>query len=106
MVQKAIWLVVLLLFFTSMDAKQLRAEGPATSNEATAAYPSSKNDKISLAEVAPELYYQSGRYPKFYGDENTIQGSLLREPIDRALLEIMETDTWNKLVERYIGSGG
>jgi len=32
--------------------------------------------KISLADVAPELYYQLRRYPKFYGDPNTTLGGL------------------------------
>ena len=76
MVHKAIWFVILLLFFTSMDAKPLKAEEPAPSNEATTAGTSSTNDKISLAQVAPELYYQLRRYPKFYGDENTVRGGL------------------------------
>ena len=34
------------------------------------------------------------------------KGSALREPINRALLKIMEADQWNRLIERYIGSGG
>ncbi len=32
-------------------------------------------------------------------------GSPLREPINRAMLKIMEKDEWIRLVERYIGSG-
>jgi polar amino acid transport system substrate-binding protein len=31
-------------------------------------------------------------------------GSLLREPLNRALLAILEGDEWNRLVETYIGS--
>jgi porin len=31
---------------------------------------------VSLAAVAPELYYQLRRYPKFYGDPNTRAGGL------------------------------
>ena len=31
------------------------------------------------------------------------QGSPLREPVNRALLKVIETDDWPKLVERYIG---
>jgi len=52
-------------------------ELPAPSNEETTAGTPSTNAKISLAEVAPELYYQLRRYPKFYGDDNTIHGGLL-----------------------------
>ena len=33
------------------------------------------------------------------------QGSLLREPVNRALLKIIDTDDWLRLKERYIGSG-
>lgn len=36
----------------------------------------SKNEKISLVETAPELYYQLRRYNKFYGDKNTVHGDL------------------------------
>ena len=76
--QKAVWLTVLpLLIFAIIDVQQPGAEEPATSNEAAKAATSSKNQKISLAEVAPELYYQLRRYPKFYGDDNTIHGGLL-----------------------------
>jgi ABC-type amino acid transport substrate-binding protein len=32
--------------------------------------------------------------------------SPLREPMNRALLKITETDQWNRTVERYIGAGG
>ena len=49
----------------------------APSGETTAADTPSGKAKISLAEVAPELYYQLRRYPKFYGDPNTIHGGLL-----------------------------
>ena len=78
MFRKAIWLITLLVFFTSMEAQQLSAQEPASSKEATTASgTSSKNPKISLAEVAPELYYQLRRYPKFYGDPNTIHSNLL-----------------------------
>jgi len=33
------------------------------------------------------------------------QGSPLREPVNRALLKIIDTDDWLRLKERYIGSG-
>jgi len=32
-------------------------------------------------------------------------GSPLREPINRALLKIMETEKWKRMVKHYIGSG-
>jgi carbohydrate-selective porin OprB len=60
-----------------VDARLLKAEDSAKPAEATAADTSSKKAKISLAEIAPELYYQLRRYPKFYGDPNTNRGGLL-----------------------------
>ena len=65
--------LTLLLFFTVIDAQFLKAAETAKAGEKTTADTSSKNDKISLAEVEPVLYYMLRRYPKFYGDENTIQ---------------------------------
>jgi carbohydrate-selective porin OprB len=50
----------------------LKAEDSTKSTNAP-----SKNNKISLAEVEPELYYQFRRYSKFYGDENTTHGGFL-----------------------------
>lgn len=35
-----------------------------------------EQELIALSEVAPEVYYQLRRYPKFYGDVNTTHGSL------------------------------
>ena len=77
MSQKAVWIVTLLFFFTCLDVAPLKAEEQVKPSEPPAAITSSTNAKISLAEVAPELYYQLRRYPKFYGDDNTIHGSLL-----------------------------
>ena len=34
------------------------------------------------------------------------QGSPLREPVNRALLKVMDTDDWLSLMERYVGPGG
>ena len=75
--KKILWAAMLLCFLIVPGVEPLRAEEPAKSSQATAAEPSSKNSKISLAEVAPELYYQLRRYPKFYGDENTVDGIIL-----------------------------
>lgn len=71
-------MVVMLLFlFAGSDVQPLEAAELEKSEETAAADTSSKEGKISLAEVAPELYFQMRRYPKFYGDPNTRQGSLL-----------------------------
>lgn len=44
--------------------------------------PDSGSGKLSLIEVAPELYYTAKRYNRFYGDENTADGHFL----DRSFL--------------------
>jgi hypothetical protein len=33
------------------------------------------------------------------------QGSPMREPVNQALLKIIDTDAWLRLKERYIGPG-
>ena len=77
MFNKRICILLLLYWISCMIVHPLKAETSAQSAEATATGTSSRNAKISLAEVAPELYYQLRRYPKFYGDDNTIHGGLL-----------------------------
>ena len=73
--QKSVFLSTILLFFTVFDAQILKAEEASESEANASVETSSQNDTISLALVAPELYYQLRRYPKFYGDDNTIHGS-------------------------------
>ncbi len=70
MLQKVILIAMMICFFAVIDARPIKAD------EATTSGTSSTNEKISLAKVAPELYYQLRRYPKFYGDENTVHGGL------------------------------
>jgi carbohydrate-selective porin OprB len=41
-----------------------------------ASAPAANDHMISLAEVAPEVFYAFRRYPKFYGDPNTVGGDL------------------------------
>lgn len=77
MLKKIFWVAMLLCFLTVPGVQPVRAEEPAETSEKSEVGPSTKNSKISLAEVAPELYYQLRRYPKFYGDANTAQGGLL-----------------------------
>lgn len=69
-----IYLLVMVVVLTALHANPLRAEESAESTDTTA-----KNETISLAEVAPELYYSLRRYPKFYGDPNTMQGELFKQ---------------------------
>ncbi|MEN8688607.1 MAG: carbohydrate porin [Desulfobacterales bacterium] len=77
MLKRVILIGMLLCFFAGIEARPSNGEEPAKPSEATALQPSTQKSKISLAEVAPELYYQLRRYSKFYGDDNTNQGALL-----------------------------
>ena len=51
------------------------------------------------------VHVLAGTFDHYYMSMGMPNGSPLREPINRALLKIMETDEWTRLVERYIGSG-
>ena len=75
--KNSICLLTVALLLACVFAPVLEAAEPAKTSTATVSGTTSTNGKISLAEVAPELYYQLRRYPKFYGDGNTIQGGLL-----------------------------
>ena len=46
-----------------------------------------------------------GIFDHYYVSMGMPEGSLLREPLNRALLEIMRGDDWLKLLERYGGPG-
>lgn len=46
----------------------------------------------------------AGTFEHYYVNMGMAKGNPLREPINRALLRIMENDAWVRLVERYIGS--
>jgi len=52
------------------------------------------------------VYVLAETFDPYYVSMGMPKGSALREPINRALLKIMETDQWNRLIERYIGAGG
>lgn len=67
----------MLSLFVGIQAQSRAAAEQAQTEQATASSTSSEQGKISLADVAPELYYQLRRYPKFYGDRNTNRGGLL-----------------------------
>ena len=65
--------LVLFVWIAGLFVVPLKAEESANSANKT-----SKDKKISLAEVEPAIYYSFRRYSKFYGDENTIHGGLLK----------------------------
>jgi len=71
-------LVLLLMSVSPVLAEQQDTAQKASESDETAVEDSSSTGgMVSLAEEAPELYYQLRRYPKFYGDPNTINGRML-----------------------------
>ena len=48
----------------------------ASDNTTASTTPDKNKGKVSLIEMAPELYYTAKRYSRFYGDANTVQGDL------------------------------
>jgi porin len=59
----------------SFDARESMAQAAEGSAGPEATGPA--EGTVSLAEVAPELYFQLRRYPKFYGDPNTTEGGII-----------------------------
>jgi hypothetical protein len=59
----------------------IAADEPAQTADSAAAgaVPHQSKGKLSLIEVAVELYYTAKRYSKLYGDANTVQGNILRD---------------------------
>ena len=49
------------------------------------------------------LHVLPGTFENYYVSMGMPRGSPLREPIDRALLKIMNGDKWDRLVARFIG---
>ena len=60
---------------------------------------------IVKTDFPGRVHVLAGTFDHYYVSMGMPNGSPLREPINRALLKIMEKDEWNRLVERYIGSG-
>ena len=60
---------------------------------------------IVKTDFPGRVHVLAGTFDHYYVSMGMPDGSPLREPINRALLKIMEKDEWNRLVERYIGSG-
>ena len=73
MLKKAISAAMLLTAFSVLLSPPSSADEVAKDQEATPA----GTGTLSLAEMAPELYYQLRRYPKFYGDPNTQVGGFM-----------------------------
>lgn len=71
MLKNVIRLLMLVTVFAVFSVQPIKAAESSQPTEVEA------SSKIAISEVAPELYYQLRRYPKFYGDINTIHGGLL-----------------------------
>jgi hypothetical protein len=77
MLLKMTFALTLSVCIMGLYAQSLKADEPAKSADETPAGKTVKKGKVALAEAAPDLYYMGRRYPKFYGDDNTIHGNIL-----------------------------
>ena len=73
--RKLVFSLILFVWVAGLFVVPLKAEEPPKPSNKT-----SQNDKISLIEVAPALFYTAKRYDRFYGDANTAQGNVLERP--------------------------
>jgi ABC-type amino acid transport substrate-binding protein len=58
-----------------------------------------KTEFLGRVEVLP------GTFDHHYMGMVVPPGSLLREPLNRALLEFIETDQWTQILKHYLGEG-
>jgi ABC-type amino acid transport substrate-binding protein len=56
-------------------------------------------------EFPARVHVLPGTFDHYYVSMGIPSGSLLREPLNRALLEVMSEDDWLRLLERYMGPG-
>ncbi len=59
---------------------------------------------LARTEFPHRVRVLAGTFDHYYVSMGIPQDSPLREPLNRALLEIMSGDDWPRLVERYVGS--
>jgi polar amino acid transport system substrate-binding protein len=60
---------------------------------------------LARTEFPTRVNVLAGTFDHYYVSMGMLNDSPLREPFNRALLSFMKKDEWNRLVERYIGSG-
>ena len=70
MFRSVIWVSAILLAVSCIDVQTSSASETGQTKEVK------DSGTVALSEVAPELYFQLRRYPKFYGDPNTVHGGL------------------------------
>jgi hypothetical protein len=75
MLRKMTFALILSVCITGLYAQWLKADEPAKSADETPSSKTAEKGKVSLAEVETETCYELRRYPKFYGDDNTVHGN-------------------------------
>ena len=76
MFRKMTFALTLLVCIMGFCAQSLKADVPEKSVDETHAGKAAEKGKVSLAEEETELCYELRRYPKFYGDDNTVHGNI------------------------------
>ena len=70
----AVWKTLFLLVFLLLSGIAFCSEALSEGTNKLDTQTENSGGKLSLIEKAPELIHAVRRYPKFYGDENTIHG--------------------------------
>jgi ABC-type amino acid transport substrate-binding protein len=60
---------------------------------------------LAKTEFPARVHVLPGTFDHYYVSMGMPSGSPLREPLNRALLEVMSEDDWLRLLERYMGPG-
>jgi carbohydrate-selective porin OprB len=76
MLQKMIFALMLSVCVMGFCAQSLKGDEPAKAVDETPAGKAAEKGKMSLIEEETELCYELRRYPKFYGDDNTVHGNI------------------------------
>lgn len=76
MLRKKFFTILFLLCITGLFALPLRAEEGLKASDTSPSADNKKTgkDKVALLDEAPQIITLNRRYPKFYGDKNTIHG--------------------------------
>ncbi len=76
MLRKMIFALTLSVCVMGFCAQSLKADEPAKAVGEILVGKTAEKGKVSLAEEETELCYELRRYPKFYGDDNTVHGNI------------------------------
>jgi len=61
---------------------------------------------LAKTELRGRVEVLPGTFDHHYVSMAVQPGSQLREPLNRALLEFIETDRWTQILKQYLGQGG